>query len=1302
MLSTLSSIFSKSSQRLLNSYSVDSNNTHKIIQKLFELDAVDELLSISEIDPKVRDSIILKLLQEHKLEILHLEYILQWLEPSKMQSHILTYLKNRVEKKHIEKLVKNTYLDENARRGLKSILTNQQKPIENPNELYTTDEKYLKLKMIYAESKEIYAEEDKNLYFDTVELNEIVLKFLSNYQAKSPNREEFLINFINENYLLEPPNKESLLTILGFLDMSLDEKISLIEHLQSDYFYEPDFFFCFTNFQFGDVEKMQNILSRPIVNKWIDTYFKNSYYHDLIWLSHFYPGFEWVEPFVKERFDAKIVDNLYFNENSHLTKKLNLTLFEMITESIILDNLEKSSRSLHDLIDSRLEHANFEIDYYLKALSMIGGKVNFEYLAKQTKKKPVENVQVAQLEVERKYLKLKKNANTAEQIQKLVEEEENDKQKIIYAYYYSSFMKVWIENISMLKYVSDDLRKLLTVNIPDLKGFAADSDLESKIMICKLIALLKIEDQRSILEEFVKSKKTSLAIQAILSLKSLGDDISIYIQDLAYSNDVLVRQELARSLHLFRDDYDEITIVKMALDNNALVSEYTMNFIASLNQDFCLRIFTEIHQKIQLKNRYHMIQIFSQLNTIKVIPIIIELLKNGDNNLYLEGIKAFANIDHPLSIYILSNIELDKNFVLELERTKALINLGNFNAWINLTKYFTINHTMVQQYAKILYIQLAGLEQIKTVLMLCKDQNALVAGFAIVKLYLYNEIAANEIIDDLFESQAYNKLYYLSVFFSLLPYNEVKDKIKILYNSNSLKCKTIATIIMAKNDELNLIDQLEKNTLSMDDPEHKEIVLALNDYPDKIAYNLIKTISSFQNSQNIGIALKALDKIYHEDNNSFIQNLWNKGDNDTKIHIVDYIIRSNNEVLYEFIKVQIDYVSFDVQAHIYRAIITIENSDNAWAALDELIRADEIDIKRSAIEALSMIEDQKTINILNKYLSSPSEEVLIEVIKALGFTGNPEVMNLLSKYTESSSPRLKIALATALGNLPFKDSLKILKKLSIDRDEYVKVTADVSIEKLQRGIDIPIKPFIEMIDDMLEENTWKLTNDWFSREYTLFLTKYSKYELKSIDTFVKKTILEQDDYTSYVEDLKKELDKELKASSDTQNIVKLKEDYEKNLEKIMPKNELIIALLLNDLEKVTKMEYNIIKAVIKSKDPILTKALVLNICKSQTSNKSELIRLIISVKENEILNDFIIYCTSQSKEFSHMQILSELIYNDRARFYLIYLFSYYCVNFKWVDKTILKSVFNTLSKSSVDDLIKSNIISIIKQLERMS
>ena len=117
----------------------------------------------------------------------------------------------------------------------------------------------------------------------------------------------------------------------------------------------------------------------------------------------------------------------------------------------------------------------------------------------------------------------------------------------------------------------------------------------------------------------------------------------------------------------------------------------------------------------------------------------------------------------------------------------------------------------------------------------------------------------------------------------------------------------------------------------------------------------------------------------------------------------------------------------------------------------------------------------------------------------------------------------------------------------------MKVTADVSIEKLQRGIDIPIKPFIEMIDDMLEENTWKLTNDWFSREYTLFLTKYSKYELKSIDTFVKKTILEQDDYTSYVEDLKKELDKELKASSDTQNIVKLKEDYEKNLEKIMPK-----------------------------------------------------------------------------------------------------------------------------------------------------
>ncbi|MDX9869891.1 MAG: HEAT repeat domain-containing protein, partial [Candidatus Cloacimonadales bacterium] len=1112
MLSAIAPFFLKNPQSLLKSYKVDSADKNKIIQRLLQLDGVDELIEIAKKDKDVRDYVILDLLKKHKLTNDHFQYILSWLEASKLQSSLLSYIKSRVEKKHIEMFVKNNEIDPNARRNLKSILTHFKTPQDNEEDKYSPDERYLRLKMILDEYGDINTEEPKQLKHYTAVLENVVLEFIKEYHTITDNHIDFLVEFIKKHNCLEPQNKECFLTIMNIVDLTLEQKLQLVRMLDSEILYEPEFFSCFTNFNYGDAEKIQSILSRPMVNKWIDSYFKNTYFHDLLWLNRFYPSFEWVISIVDKKYNDKIAKKLSLNENNHLTKTLNLTLFEIINNKGILDKLEESSLFIQNMIDSNNDNPSFEIEFYLKALSMIGGEINFRYFAKQINKRPVQNMKAACLDIEKKYLKLKKDEVDPRNIQALIEKEQNEKDNLITVQHFGSFMHSWIENISLLKIITSELKQLLSTSLPDLKSVAANSGDDTKKMICKLIALLDLNEQRPILDDLIKSKNISLKIQVILALKSFGEDISEHLQNLAYSKNVLDKQELVRSLHYFEDDFDEITLTALALDNNALVSELTMNFIASLDQELCFKILTEIHMKIQLKNRYNIVRILASLNTVKVIPVIIQLLRNGDNNLYLEGIKAFAKINHPLSIIILKNMELDKNFVLELERAKALINLGDFEAWEVLSKYFTINHTIIQEYAKLLFIQLAGIEQMRVVQELSEDANSLVAGFAITKLFLYHETEAYKVIDDSFDKNHFEKLYYIAIFFSLLPYNDVKSKVNMLIHCKSLKCRTIATFIIAKNEDIKLMDAFEKEVINMDNSEHKEIITAFYDYPDPVAFNLVKKICMFQSKQNIEIALDALVCTRNNQINDFVKDLWNKSDNEIKKLIIDFVIRTNNDELYQFIKIQTDYVSFDVQAHIYRSIISVENSELAWEKLDEIIRADENDIIKTAIEALAQIEDQKTINILNRYLSSPFEDIQIEVIKALGSTGNPEVIKLISKYTDSSSPRLKIALATALGNLPFKGSLNLLKKLSIDRDEYVKVTADVSIEKLQRGAETPKKPFCVMIDDMLEENTWRLSDDWFEREYSMFYKKNNIYEEKQIKDFIKKNLLIHDDY----------------------------------------------------------------------------------------------------------------------------------------------------------------------------------------------
>lgn len=1300
MLKSLNLFFNKNTQKLLESYHLQSEDKIKIIQRLWQLNAIEELLEIAHKDIEMRQQIIVDLLKHHKLLLEHFQQLLSWLEVSKIQSEVIVYIKLHLDIKGIEQLLSNPKIEQNAKRMLENVLIQKKNISQEEINRFAPDEKYLKIKMIIDES-EMSEEYDKISQTSSINHSDfVVYDFIHQLQINHKNKVDFLIDYIHQHITFNQYNFEDLISLLNISNLTDTEKMQFIEKMNRSELYLPEFFICFTDFKYISFPQLESILSLPIIKKWVDHFYINHYYFDLFWLNRFYSGFEWVDTVINDTFKNIVSDSYKLSERSLLSMKLNLTLFEIIKDEQILNLLKGSSKQLQNFINEGMKTDQFELEFYLKALIIIGGEDNFNYLSSLINRRPVEDMFIAYQEIERKYLKLKKNQSEPQLIEELLEKEQADKNRILLAQYYGIVLQTWILSVSRLKVINEDQRKFLSENIPDIKGFVSDANRDGQYNVCKLIGLLKLETQRVILESFVVSSDLVLQIHAVIALKDLGDDISRYIHQFAHSKNVLVRQEFARHLHLFIDDFDEVTLIKMALDNNALVCEYSLDFIASLNKERAIDIFIQIYNKVTLKNRYHLIKLLGEMRTAKVIPILVELLKNGDNKIYFEAINALRKINHPLSIIILKKLELEKNFTLELERAKSLIILGDFSGWTILKKYFNISHSFIQDSAKMIYIELSNNEQISTLKKLCYDSNPMISGYAIIKLYLLKESDSLQIIEELFEDQNWEKIYYLSIFFSSLPFKSYQNKLEKALSSSSIKCRTIATLIFANNNQTQYLKQLEKDVLKLDDSEHLEIIASIYDYPEKNSYTLLKNICAFQNPNIIHKALKILPKYTYENTEEFVKDLWNKNDNQVKIYIIDYIIETRNENLYQFIKLQTDYVPYEVQSHIFRAVIVIENSEKAWGQLDELIRADEKEIKKTAIDALSKIEDLQTIIILSRYLSSPSEDIQIEVIKALGYTGNPEVISLISKYTESSSPRLKIALAKSLGYLPFKDSIKYLEKLSIDRDEYVKVTADISLDKLQKGAENTYLPFHEIIDNLLKENTWLFDEDWFWREYNLFFTKYSKYKIRTIQSFKKKTVLDQGDYLKHIESLKKELERSLSGNTNLNEVLEAKKKHEEEINNLMIKEELIISLLTTKESDLSDIDMQMIFSIIRSRDEVLSKAIIFNACMSQSDKWLSFMESIISFRENLVFSDFIIYALSRKFHFNHLKILMPLIHFDRCRYYLLNMLNYYFVKSHLVNSAEITIISENLQKQKINQNIKDSIALMIKQLER--
>ncbi len=107
-------------------------------------------------------------------------------------------------------------------------------------------------------------------------------------------------------------------------------------------------------------------------------------------------------------------------------------------------------------------------------------------------------------------------------------------------------------------------------------------------------------------------------------------------------------------------------------------------------------------------------------------------------------------------------------------------------------------------------------------------------------------------------------------------------------------------------------------------------------------------------------------------------------------------------------------------------------------------------ICRQLISLLSKYDDDATIEIFSKAMSSSNDQVRSGIADAFSTSTNLQAAKPLTKMYNDSYWFVRLKVAQGLGQRPLDDSISILKTLLADENEDVKKSAQSSLVKLKR------------------------------------------------------------------------------------------------------------------------------------------------------------------------------------------------------------------------------------------------------------
>ena len=1296
MLKSMSILLTKDQDKLFALYENENNDDTKlkIIDKLKQIDGVTALCKIAKIDEKFRESVLTYLIKTNKLDSFHAEFSLSWLNISKIHTDIINYIKHHYTTEQILQLSLSKSINPNAKKSLELIyLSLDKKAQENKD-----DERYLRLKMIFSDmdENELTEVNNESKYNENLTLKDIVVKYLKNLKSiDEKEKYKFIAESIYEIREKYDFDKSLIFLFFNLASLSLREKINLINQCKDGCVFFPEIFNEITEFKTSSYNALHHLFSTSAIKHWSENYLNQTYYYDLFYLKNNFPECDNIASFFEKNEIIKFIDSSQIVDDKLLSSRFNLFLTDLILNEDIKKILITTSKRMQETILNNIAADLSLSKKYLKALTIIGGDENLNFLNSLLTKTPVKDVKEKQNEIEQLFLNKKKSTNNTDELKKLINDEISEKEKLISIDVYHELLITWIEFANRALNFDQENISLLKNSLPDLKSFISKGDVGGNILICELISKLKLNNYNEALYSFLAHEDMKLVIHTAMCLKSIGDfKGDSALRKLSESKKTVVRKEIASIIHLYISYFDESLIINLICDENPKICSEALNSISKLPKNIAMPFYENVVQIIPHKNRIILANHLGNIKSLKAIGLLVELLNNGDFFDYKAVINALEKNSHATSLNLLQNMELNKNFTLEVEKAKALIVLGDYNGWQELKKYFSLSQGNISYTAKFYFLQLAGLEQIQTLKELCFDSDNKISSLAIAKILYFHEHEGMLLINEVLDNNNYQKIFYIALILEELDYQDIINELNKLSSKDDLRCKTINALIHAKNNNRKPLLSLERSVMSLTDSQNLEILEVISDFPINEAISLLKKMALLKNSQINNKLFDIMLDLKPTDIDEFLIDLWKQSDIDNRKIILDYIDETKNHNLIAYVKNDFDNNLNQIQVHIARSLIN-SGEEDYWKFLEQMTMSDDMEVKHEAIESIAKIDEKKSINILQKMLMSPSEKFVIDVIKTISVAKSRDIIPLLEKFVESSSNKVKTAVAKTLGSFSYSESKKLLEKLSLDRDEYVKVAVEISLEKIEKSSSLTNIPFNTILKKVLQSSDLTVEQTFINREIILFKSKYSEFSPSPLAYFKGKTILSQKAYLQKKRQIEDKMEKDIIGNSDVNSIMKIKEEATDSINKLTLKDELIISVFNFNNEKLNNEEAQIIFDIIKSEDDDLIKAFLLGTAKSNATVWINFYEKILNLKDLYKYIDIILFSLIQKRCIKVMFILVPHIENDKVKSYFVNFINFFTTHPGVFKKEKALALVEEIKKQKYDQDTKSALIELL-------
>jgi HEAT repeat protein len=131
-----------------------------------------------------------------------------------------------------------------------------------------------------------------------------------------------------------------------------------------------------------------------------------------------------------------------------------------------------------------------------------------------------------------------------------------------------------------------------------------------------------------------------------------------------------------------------------------------------------------------------------------------------------------------------------------------------------------------------------------------------------------------------------------------------------------------------------------------------------------------------------------------------------------------------------------------------KSMITIKDSWASEVLLESLDDTNE-EIRKLIIQELGK-KDNLALEIITEKLSHPLWYVKSSALKILGFKKEKGMLIHIEALLSEPNVEVRRAVACALGNIGGKKSLSLLLKLSKDRNQFVRASAEEAIQKISK------------------------------------------------------------------------------------------------------------------------------------------------------------------------------------------------------------------------------------------------------------